>query len=96
MLHFIYPGTSQVWTKHYVSISDVRVSNKEVLDNVVAHHVFEVSLRCMANHSLGFASEFGCSNLFLGEPFKKFPGYLYEGHVLFFGHQCMVDPLHTC
>ena len=63
-------------------ISDAKGSNKEVLDNVVAHHGFKVSLRWMVNHSLGFMSEFGCGDFFLGEPSKTIPGGMYEVQVL--------------
>ena len=65
-------------------ISDIRGSNGAVLDHVVAHHRFEVSIKCMEDHSLGFTRNFGCGNIFLVEPFKYLPDGLYEGHILFF------------
>ena len=69
LLQFIAPGNIKVWTKHGVSISDVRGINRVVFYHVVSYHVFEVSIRWMANHYLGLARNFGCRDLFLGEPF---------------------------
>ena len=61
---------------------DVRVINRAVLDNVVNHRVFEVSFIWIYTHSLGFSSEFGCSDIFLGEYFKIFMDCLYKIEVL--------------
>ena len=66
MLHCIDPGTRKVCTKHGVIVSDIRVSNMAFLDHVVAHHGFEVSLRCTINNSLGFVIKFIYGDLFLG------------------------------
>ena len=82
--HYLAPGISEVCTKHGLSISDVIGSNMAVLDHVVSHHRFKVSVRWTANHYLGLMSEFDHGNIFLGEPIKKFPDDLYEGHILGF------------
>ena len=65
-------------------VSDVRVSNRAVLDHVVSHHGFEVSIRITTNHFLGVVIKFGCGDIFLGETFKNLLGDFYEGHVLWF------------
>ena len=70
--HCLAPGTSEVWTKNDLRGSCVIGGNRSVLDNAVDHHGFEVFLRCMGNHSLGFVREFVFGDLFLGEPCKRF------------------------
>ena len=83
--HFLAPGTSKVCTKDGVVIGDVRSINRSVLDHVVAHHTFEVSLIWMAKHSLDFASNFIS---FLVNPsiggLQTFLDSLYEVRVLGF------------
>ena len=78
------PGIRKFWTKHGVSISDFRGSNKVVFYRVVACHRFKVSLIWMTNHSMGFAREFGRRYLFLSGPLKIFPGGLYKCRVVGF------------
>ena len=40
ILNCLAPGTSKVWSKHGVRVSEVRGSIREILDDVVANHGF--------------------------------------------------------
>ena len=70
LLHCIMFGTRKFWIKHSVRISEIIFSNREILDHIVYHCVFEVSLLWMVTHSLGFASNIGDRDLFIGKAFK--------------------------
>ena len=84
LLRFLAPGSREVWTKHAVIISDGRGGNRSVLDLVISHHLFKVSLIRMANNYLGFASNFFRGDFFLGEILKILLDCLQEFHILSF------------
>ena len=94
MSHCLVIGISKVWTKHCVRIIDIRSVNGSVLDHVISHHGFKVSLIWMSNNFLGLASNFGRAIFFLVENFKIILHRLYKGHVLGFWCQYMVDLYH--
>ena len=81
-LHCFPPGTRKVGSKNSVNISDISSSDRAALNHVVANYGLEIYLIRMANHSLGFVSEFVSSNLFLGEYFKVSANILHKCHIL--------------
>ena len=76
MLQCLPPITSNVWNKNGVIVSDVIISNKEVLDHFFSHHGFEISLIFIANNYLVLARELGGGDLFIGETLKVPPEIL--------------------
>lgn len=52
------------------SISEISIGDRLILGYVVSYHGLQISLICMANNSMGFASEIDSGDFCFGETFK--------------------------
>ena len=77
-----HPGTSKVGSKIGVSIGNISSGDREVFNQVVAHHGIEIYLIWPYNISLGFLRYFPWRNLFPGESLKVLAGIPHKCHIL--------------